>query len=185
MRMFDLAALTSWEPVEVGAGTPFPGQADRVQSLRFRLMASGPVEAYISGQDGERRLVAVGEGLMHVRCSVVGGGELLVFATDPEGELPDVFVYRRTEAQLRPESDQASFTTIEPRGVGPSDDLRRMMRMVQLNADRREALLRAELDRVRSLQAQPSPPSRAASAASVQTPAEPKKEGKPDEAKPA
>jgi hypothetical protein len=145
MTTFIVRDLASWEPVSHGADVVFPGTGE-IQRLRFDIMSSRPVRAFLEDESSEEVLVAVGEGLLKVRCTVLGRTVLTVRGS--AGPNAEVFVRRRTVPQLLDETDTPSFTTIEPRGVGPSADLRRMMLMVRLNADRREAALRAEIARL-------------------------------------
>lgn len=155
MRNFNLGSLDSWQRVPVNQLVDVPGEGGP-RSVRFVLLSAEPVEVYVTDEAGERRLVAVGEGLLRVAFTTLGSAELEVI-----GETGlEVLVHQRSEPQVVPASDLPSFTTIEPRGAGPSQEVRRMMLLMRVNQDRREAMLKSEIERLaaRAPAAPPAPP---------------------------
>lgn len=145
MDAFVMQDIGAWERVDGAGEVDFPG--DDTQRLRFDIMASGKIRAFMSDDaTDEPVLVAYGAGLLRVRCTVYGAAVLQVIGDD---ECAEVFIRRRRSAQVIAESDVPSFTTIEPRASGPSAEFRRMVHIVQMNAQRREAALRQEMARMR------------------------------------
>lgn len=143
MRNFSIGDLGSWEPLALGASISIPGVGGP-RTVRFALNASGRVQVYVTDDEAEERLVCVGEGLMRVKFTAFG-----VVSARVDGEAgTEVFLQQRSEVQVIADSQQASFTTIEPRGVGPSEDLKRIMLYMRLNEQRREAQLQADRERL-------------------------------------
>jgi hypothetical protein len=145
---------------------------DAPYSVVLEAIASEPVALYVDvdGGDGPQ-LVAQGAGSMRVKFTASAG--FVLSAVGADGCSPEVWIKGRRLAQTVAESDIPSFTTIEPRGVGPSSDVQRMMRMIQINAQRREAILRDEMVRMgEALAARPPAAPVAAPAAAVEAPAD-------------
>lgn len=143
MLNFNLGSLDNWKAVGIGEVLALEMPSAGFRHVSFDVMASGSVSVNaVAGDD--YWLVAHGSGFMSVKFAAdrpVG----LVFVGDPT---TDVFLRSLTEAPVVPESVEASYTTIEPRRPGPSDDVRRMMMMMRLNQERREAQYRDELQRL-------------------------------------
>jgi hypothetical protein len=146
---------------------------DAPYSVVLEAVASEPVALYVNvdGGDGPQ-LVAQGSGSMRVKFTASAAFVLSAVGTFGDS-CPEVWIKGKRLAQTVAESDIPSFTTIEPRGVGPSSDLQRMMRMIQINAQRREAILRDEMVRMGEALAARSPAAPvAAPAAAVEAPAD-------------
>lgn len=143
MHNFNLGALAQWRQIAVGEIVDFDVPETGTRHVQFDVMASDRVIINaVSGDD--YWLVGVGSG--EVQCKfVIERPTGVVVIGDKE---TDVFLRTFVDAAVIPESVDASYTTIEPRRAGPSDDLKRMMRMVQLNSMRREQAL---LEEVRAL----------------------------------
>lgn len=139
MRNFNLGSLDNWKLLGIGEIVDIETPDAGFRNVMVDLLASGVVAVHaVSGDD--YWLVGYGDGELNIK-----------FATDrPVGVVcvgdagTDVFIRMHVNAPTIPESLEASYTTIEPRPAGPSDDLRRMMHMVKVNQMRREAQLAAE-----------------------------------------
>lgn len=147
MKSFNVGDVSEWS--EVGDEFFLPGVPGELHEQRVQLVSDSRVSVYLHDEVGRAGvLVGAGEGALRLRFTARGACRL-----ELEGE-GRVFVKRiERKPQLRAESDVPSFATLEPRGVGPSQDLKRMMLMVELNARRREQALRAEIDRLSMAQA--------------------------------
>lgn len=146
MRNFDLGNLAQWARLGSGEVSVFDAEPGDAQKVRFDVLATSPVIVSCRTSEGEF-VVCQGEGLMRVKFTCVGPAEVFF---DGGPECQDVLLRRRWRPQVRPESFVPSFATIEPRGVGPSDPLRRMMHMVRLNMEQRDREVRAEVERLGS-----------------------------------
>lgn len=153
--MGDLAA---WEAVAVDQALVFDGDPGQANSVLFVVLASGEVEVSALDELGDARLVACGSGRLRVKFTAVGSCQVVFSAAGGEID-PVIFVQRRVDPQLVADRQLPSFTTIEPRGSGPSDELRRMMAFMRINAERREQLLRQELAQLREERARWPEPS--------------------------
>lgn len=145
MRNFELGSLAEWQTVGVGELLDFPiPDAAEYRKIEFDLMASASVAVYaISGDNSW--LLAVGEGWLSVRFGT-DMSVAIVVEGDPS---TNVSIRTLTEMQVIPQSDEASYTTVEPRPAGPSDEFKRMMQFVQLNQKRRDREVSEEMASLR------------------------------------
>lgn len=167
MNRFSMGNLADWQEVGFGELVEFPEQGSGVFTAEFEVMSDRPVGVRAVLAD-RSVLVGAGFGLIACRFAIDRA-----FAIVVEGE-GDGSAYVRTGrvAQVMAPPEGTSYTTPRPREAGPSDELRRMMLMVQLNARRREDMLRQELDRLRA----GSAPAAVADNPVVEPAAEPKAE---------
>jgi len=141
MGRFVMGGLADWEPLAVGELLDFR-VVGNFRAVAFDLIADRQVAVYAVSPVLGERLVAVGFGLMAVSFSASEDCAVSVVG-DPDAA---IYVRGRVKTQLMPESGDASFTRIEPRQTGTSDEVRRMMVIMRLNAERREAALRGEFE---------------------------------------
>lgn len=141
---FNLGALSEWEGIEPGEVVRLDVGSAAFRRVDLELIADAPVCAYVGDKP-----VGVGEGYLSISFTAEGDVPFVVLAH------ADAKIILRTKArsQTMPESDEASYTTVEPRPAGPSDEVRRMMRMMHLNHERRMAELRAEIAAMQPAQA--------------------------------
>lgn len=177
MTMFRLGSLIDWEPLAAG-GTLELEVPEPPALVTFRVLAAGAVDVFADQGDGPQ-LVASGDGNLWVKFSAIADVTVSYSSRD-EAVTPEVWVKRRPDPQVVPESDAVSFTTIQPRGVQPADNVRRMMHIMELNNRRRERLLRDEIARLAALrgpqtatEAPGTPATPAASTAASVPPVEP------------
>lgn len=147
MRNFRIHDLVGWEPVTLGTPIADEGGPER-RILMFRVIANAMVSVFASDDLADNRLVAYGDGVMRVRVAVSGVAEFMV-TSETDGAV--VFVSRRSEPQVVPDKQQASFAVIEPKGAGVSLEVKRMQLWMRLNEQRREAVLSAERARLRDI----------------------------------
>lgn len=144
MQNFSLGSLVDWRQVAVGEILEFPVPEGGFRNIAFDVVADSHVT--IRCVEGDNAwLVGVGVGEISTRFSVdrsVG----VVFLGDPDA---DVFIRSHTDAPVVPESRDPSFTTIEPRPAGPSEEIKKFMHIMRINQQRNEAALAAERQRVR------------------------------------
>lgn len=147
MSDFRLGNLWDWEPFPLDEPVYFDVPEDGFRAVRFEVIASEPVmvKAYIEMQ---AFLVGAGIGQFEVRLSA--DRDFSISAHSVAGSDPVVYLRTGRRTQAVPESDEPSYTTIEPRRAGPTAELRRMMQMVRLNSKRREEALQAQLKRLES-----------------------------------
>ena len=138
---FDMGALVDWREAVVGDLLLFEVPVDGYRNVRFDMCADRFVSVHAIAGD-KTWLVGCGEGRFDVAFSTNESVAICVFGDK------DAVVFMRTHVatQVVGESGEASFTSIEPRPAGPSDEIRRLMLMMRLNAERREAQLRQEFD---------------------------------------
>lgn len=137
---FDIGQLARWKPVGMGELLAFD-LVDGFRAVSFDLIADERVIVRAITQDQSWTL-AVGEGLMTISFTAID--PIAVVVEGPN----DAQVHMRTnvEGQIVPETLDPSFTVIEPRVAGPSDEIKRMMHLMKLNMRQREAQIRAEYD---------------------------------------
>lgn len=143
MLNFNMGALRHWRSISTGELLDFDVQQSGPRSVAFDIIADAVVSVSVISTD-DAWLVAYGSGELSVKfstdvpCAVVVNG-------DPSA---NVFIRTFVQTQVVPESLDPSFTSIEPRRAGPSDEIRRLMHLQQLNARRREQVLLDELARL-------------------------------------
>ncbi|QCS37218.1 hypothetical protein [Tortoise microvirus 70] len=139
MRNFNLGSLATWKQIAIGEVLDLEMPEAGFRAVAFDIMASDTVCVnVVSGED--YWLVGRGDGELNIKFAIDRPVGVVVVGD----AATDVFIRTLVEAPVIPESVEASYTTIEPRPAGPSDDLRRMMNMVRLNQMRREQQLAAE-----------------------------------------
>lgn len=143
MRNYNLNDLRQWKPVGIGEILDFPMPAAGFRAVHFDVIAAGTVAVHAVTAGEQTWVVGYGDGYMEIKFAIDADFGL-VFVGDAD---TDVFIRSQLDAPIIPESEEASYTTIEPRSPGVSDDFRRMMQIVKLNQARREAEMQAELDR--------------------------------------
>lgn len=145
MSSFRLGNLDDWVSLDAGTVMAFD-VTDPPTAISIRALASGLVDFYVSVAEGDGQLVASGEGNVAIRFTALDSFELS--AVRPEGSNAEVWIKGRREPQVMPPPEVPSFATIQPRGVQPADNVRRMMHMMAINNRRRDLALRAELERL-------------------------------------
>lgn len=145
MRSFQLGSVDGWAKLDLRQGYLFEAEGPR--KLRFELMASAPVEVYLTDGAEEPQdlaLVAVGEGLLSVQCTVERTA--CVQIAGPEG----VVVYIRTHdaSQLVQHSGGPRYTRLHV--AQPPSEYERLMHFARLNALQMEERLAGEIARVRA-----------------------------------
>lgn len=145
--LFRMNALSSWHAVAVGDVLGFEASASGARSVSFEVMASDHVAVYAAEDGFEPVLVGCGHGQFECRYTVAGASVVTISSAVKDAQ---VFICIRTEPQLITESGETSFTTLAPRRVGPPDEVQQMMRLMKLNADRREAAIMREMRDLRA-----------------------------------
>lgn len=141
MSNFNLGGLEEWKPALVGDLIEFDAPPDGFRAVRFDVVCDQRVSAYAVTSDGETWLVGAGEGQFSCRFTIQRTVALSFASADADAV---IYIRSPVDSQVIGESSEATFTTIEPRQAGPSDEVRRMMMIMQLNQKRREDALRAE-----------------------------------------
>lgn len=151
MTVFSIGSLSDWVPVVVGEPLYFDVAPSGYRQVRFDLLAASYVTVSAVTAAGEVYLVAAGQGLLEVRFSA---SEWVSLVISGPADVPCMLRgYQRS--QLIEPSGEVTFTTIEPRSPQPNMEFQRIMRLVQLQAQRREQML---LDQMEALKAaQPAP----------------------------
>lgn len=179
MIRFNLGNLAEWQHVGDGELVPFPLGDGHVRTVQFDVMCDAATGIFATRPyRGEGNLpdALVSEHLKDATWLVgfcpggfasirfVVSSDVSVYVQSEEGG--SVFLRFGTEAQVRPERDIPSFVNLAPRPAGPGEDLRRMMRVMQLNHQQREQQLVAALgelhERVETLGAARTGPSQQA-----------------------
>lgn len=151
MQNYNLGSLRDWSSVAIGEVIGFEVPETGHRTISFEIMSNAHVSVMVmtagdGDSPGEQWLVGAGEGFTSVKFTVddhVG----VSFLGDPA-----TTVYIRTfiKSQVIPENLDPSYTTIEPRPAGPTEEMRRMMHLVNLNNRRREEHLMQELVSMRA-----------------------------------
>lgn len=141
MTNFNLGGLQDWQPAIVGDLIDFDIPGEGFRAVMFDVICDRRVAAYGVSADGETWLLGCGDG--QFTCRFTTNQRVGVSFASEDGDAV-IFIRSPVQSQVIGESAEASFTTIEPRQAGPSDEVRRMMMIMQLNQQRREAALRAE-----------------------------------------
>lgn len=141
MQNFNIGSLHQWFPVAMGELYSFDVDPGDIRRVEFEFIADKVVTVSAISDDN-LWIVGHGDGL----CSVK-------FTTDRvvgicvEGDPSAVVLFKtRVATQVIADDGSVSYTTIEPRGPRQSDEVKRMMLMMRLNQQRREAALRAEME---------------------------------------
>lgn len=138
---FNLGALTDWEAIEPGELRSLEVGVAGFRRVDLDLFSDYPVAAYVVRPGEPDTPVAVGEGMLSTSFTAVGDVALVVVGD----AAAKIRLRSKVRSQRVPESDEPSYTSIEPRPAGPGDEVRRMMRIMHLNQERRMAALRAEI----------------------------------------
>lgn len=149
MANFNIGALSEWFVVGAGEVLDFSVPEAGFRVVDFDVIANGPVSIHaVSGEAAT--LVAYGDGLFNVRFSTSEQSGVGFHMAE------DVACYVRTKfrsQELAP-SDEATFTSIEPRAPAVAPEVMRMMQIAKLHARQREQILLNELAAMREQAAQ-------------------------------
>lgn len=154
MIRYNLGNLSEWRPVGAGELVGFPLGDAKVRTVQFDMLCDGPTAVFATRAQRDQgnlpddlKSSEFFEATWLVGYSP-GGQASFRFAAST-----DVGVYCQTDeggsaffrfgvdAQVIPASDVPSFVNLAPREAGPSDEIRRMMRIMQLNHQARERQL--------------------------------------------
>lgn len=149
---FYIGALAQWTEIGNGEVMTFALPGSGVRTVAFELMTNERVTvtatAVVPGigaqtdADLQSWLVAVGEG--HMEVKFVTQEHLFVTVTGPEG--CSIFMKTRMQTQVLPESDEPTFTTLQPSARHTSDRVSYQQQLAQRNQMKRAATLLAELN---------------------------------------
>ena len=134
MQKFKVTNPQQWERVQSDRAHLY--RAPNGRTVLIDYLANGPVAVYYAEKSNmkDRLLVAVTDGgPFHLSIDMRGKGYL--FYEMAEGV--EVYMKGHVADQRRHRDDEASFTSLEPKGRRNSD-LDRMMQYVKLNEKRRE-----------------------------------------------
>ena len=134
MQQFNMGALVDWYEVGMGELIAFEVPSNGYRAVSFDIMADRFVSVMAIGSE-RAVLVGCGEGRFDVAFSA-GENVAISVQGDP---LSVVYLRTRIETQTVPQSQEGSFTTVEPRVAGPSDEVRRLMHIMAINGRQREA----------------------------------------------
>lgn len=160
MQNCNMGSLTSWSRVTMGELLAFDVPAAGVRKVEFDLISDADVSVSAVNGD-EAYLIGYGSGLRTIKFTIDRGVAVVV-----NGDANcECFIRTLFDHQVIPESLDPSFTTIEPRNAGPSDEVKRMMHLMRLNEQRREkqlaadrAALQAEVQTLRQAREAPAEP---------------------------
>nr|QJB21491.1 MAG: hypothetical protein [Microvirus sp.] len=141
MQRFAMGALTDW--INFPAGEPLEVWCEGdSRQVHLKLMTDAPVCVYVYDLSEKDALypVAIGKGLLDLAFTVT---KTMGLFWEPEIDgNPEPVV--RLLSYVRPQfwsgdPDEASFTTVEPRGRAESEETRRMQKLMMYNIERRLA----------------------------------------------
>lgn len=145
MTNFNMGSLRQWRQIATGELLDFEVTASGPRAVSFDLIADDVVSVSVISSD-DAWLVGHGSGELNIK-----------FATDVPVAVvvngdPGVNVFIRTfvQTQVIPESLDPTYTSIEPRPAGPSEEIKRLMHLQRLNAARREQMLLDEIAQIRA-----------------------------------
>ena len=143
MTNFNLGSLRLWRQISTGELLDFDVPLTGPRSVSFDILADDVVSVVaVSGEDAW--LVGHGSGELNIKFNTDVSVAVVVNG-DPGA---NVFIRTFVDTQVIPESLDPTYTTIEPRPAGPSDEIRRLMHLQNLNSQRRERALMAEIARL-------------------------------------
>lgn len=142
MANFNLGALVDWEQIGLGELIDFDIPQAGFRAVDFDILADQEIALYGVSEDGETWLLALGDGMMNVKFTTAQ--RVAVFAKGPDGAL--VSMRTRLRSQVIAENGEPSLTSIQPRVSSQDAEFQRMMMIMRLNTERREAQLRAEIE---------------------------------------
>lgn len=143
MSHFAMGALLDWRPVEAGEVVAFPNnEAAGFRLVEFNIMSDRMVAINAVAADEAVWLVGVGVGF--VTCKFTAAEDVGVYWSGD----PSAVVYMRTrnEPQVISESEEVSFTSIEPRRVDGNAEVKRLVQIMNHNMRVREQALRSEFE---------------------------------------
>lgn len=143
MTTFNLGDLNDWQPLGVGELVAFDLPDNGYRLVMFDVMASGPCSAHAVTTDNAW---CVGAGLGFYACRFSTDRPVAVSFVADEGT--EIYIRTRAATQVLPEDPEVSFVNIQPRTAGPSDEVSRMMRIMALNMQHREAQLIQDMQRM-------------------------------------
>lgn len=133
MENFNMGNLQQWKQVATGEVLEFEVPPGGSRNVAFDLIADSFVSVRVI-TEANAWLVGCGVGQLTIKFATHEGVGVMVDG-DPEA---GVFIRTWVDTQVIPESRDPSYTTIEPRVAGPSDEMRRVMHIMKINQDRRE-----------------------------------------------
>lgn len=145
MLNYNIGSLHMWQRISAGEVLDLGLPESGYRQVDFDLIADRPVVVR-AVTSGEAYPVGFGQGFMSIKFSTM---EPVGLCVDGSADA-EVFIRTRVQPQVIDESLDPSYTTIEPRPAGPSDEVRRMMLLMRLNMERRVSQLQADLDAARS-----------------------------------
>lgn len=150
MKNFNLGNVRSWMPIGVGEVLDVDCPENGHRTCQFEIMSDADIAVQVVFEDTSY-LVGCGVGLLAVKFSIAERCGLVVLGS-PEAQ---VMVRTHIDTQVIPASLDASYTSIEPREAGPTDELRRIMHLVELkNRQREQELLEDRRQRDALLESQ-------------------------------
>ena len=153
MKTFKNGPIADWKPTKGGSVLEF--KSFKPRTVRFQIVANSAVEIWAGSKKdlSDAVLVASGDDKLGVEFTSNGDSYALIKAEKNAA----VFINLPDLNQRVIESDNPSFTSIEPR-IRRNTEFDRMMQYVKLNEQRRDAslaseraTLRAEMARMQSL----------------------------------
>lgn len=136
MLNFNIGSLAAWIAVSPGEMVEFPVMEGSPRDCVVDFLSDAPVSIRAVAEN-QHHLLAFGEGLIQVKFTISQPTAVVVLAHK------DTLVFMRTRvaAQVIPESQEAAYTSIEPRPAGPSQDVLLMQRIMRQNNLRNQQLL--------------------------------------------
>lgn len=143
MTNYNMGSLRQWRQVSTGQLLDFHVTQSGPRAVSFDLISDAEVSVMAVSSD-DAWLVGFGVGELNIKFATDVPVAVVVNG-DPGA---NVFIRTFVETLVIPESLDPTYTSIEPRPAGPSEEIRRMMHLQQLNNRRREQILLAELARL-------------------------------------
>lgn len=147
MQNFNIGALSDWSGAQPGVLHDFQVMDGAPRRIQFECICEGET-AVLASTPTRSMLVGLGTGFLTV-AFVTNEPTSITFLCHEDAR---VWMRSHHQSQVIPESDEAPFTTIEPR-TGPSDEMKRMMELVRLNDLRNRRALEEARNRQEELMA--------------------------------
>ena len=147
MKHFKNGSLSEWQQVKAGDVIAF--ESVKAKRVSFQVNANSKIEVWAA--DNADMKDAVLQGAAEDKCSVEYRAPASSWVQIKAEKSASVFVNIRDVDQRIEPSQNDSYVNIEPR-VRNNDDFARMMKLVKLNEERRDAAMakeRAELAELR------------------------------------
>lgn len=141
MKNFKIAALANWEAV--GSGEVRELEIDTTTTVKFEVIANGPMSVYAQAREGKPVLVGCVES--DIMACEIKTAETIALMFEAPDDVNGYLKLNRHDYRVKATGDKV-FTEIAPKRR-QNDALAQMMQVMKLNEARREKQFHDEIER--------------------------------------